>query len=61
MPRLLLQLIPAPGVHADLATAPALAAAHQERTAALIETGLGERECFLDAQAGTPRNHDQCP
>jgi hypothetical protein len=56
----LLQLVPAPRVHADLATAPALAATHQEGAAALIEIGLGERECFLDTQPGAPQDHDQC-
>jgi hypothetical protein len=27
--------------------------------AALIAIGLGERECFLDAQHGAPEDHDQ--
>jgi hypothetical protein len=43
-----LQLVPAPGIHADLAPPAALATPHRQRAAALIEVGLGERECFLD-------------
>jgi hypothetical protein len=42
-----LQLVPSPAIHADLATAAALAAPDQQRTAALVEIGLGERECFF--------------
>jgi hypothetical protein len=44
-----LQLVPAPGIHADLAPPAALATPHQQCAAALIEVGLGERERFLDA------------
>src|SRR5829696_780552 len=44
-----LQFFPAPGVHADLATAPALAAPNQQPAASVIEVSLGEREGFLDA------------
>src|SRR5215204_5415400 len=54
-----LQFFPSPRVHADLATAPALAAPDQERTAAWIEIALGERERLLDAQPGSPHDHDQ--
>jgi hypothetical protein len=39
---------------------PPLPRPHQEGAAALIEIGLGERECFLDAQPGAPQDHDQC-
>src|ERR687896_1400707 len=53
------ELLPAPGVHADLAPAPALAAPDHERPAALLEICLGESERFLDAQPGTPHNHDE--
>jgi hypothetical protein len=42
-----LQFVPAPGVHADLALPTAFAAPHQQRAAALVEIGLGERERFL--------------
>jgi hypothetical protein len=38
-----------PGVHADLASAAALAAPDEQRAAALVKIGLGERERFLDA------------
>jgi hypothetical protein len=44
-----LKFLPAPVVHADLAPAPALAAADQQRAAALVEIGLGKRERFLDS------------
>ena len=44
-----LKFLPAPVVHADLAPAPALAAADQRRAATLVEIGLGERERFLDS------------
>jgi len=54
-----LQLSPAPGVHADLASAAALAAADEQRAAALVKISLGERERFLDAQPGSPQDHNQ--
>jgi hypothetical protein len=53
------ELFPAPCVHADLATAPALAAPDQERATALVEIAFGERERFLYAQPGSPHDHDQ--
>jgi hypothetical protein len=53
------ELLPAPGVHADLATAPALASPNQQRAASVIEIALGKRKCFLDAQPGAPHDHDQ--
>jgi len=31
----------------------------KQRTASLIEVRLGERERFLDAQPGSPEDHDQ--
>jgi hypothetical protein len=49
-----LEFLPAPVVHADFAAASALAAADEQRAAALIEIGLGERERFVDAQPGSP-------
>jgi hypothetical protein len=54
-----LELLPAPCIHADLATAPALAASNQERATALIEIAFGESERFLDAQPGSPHDHDE--
>jgi hypothetical protein len=57
MPRL--QLLPAPGVHAELATSASLSAPHEHGATALIEIGLGEGERFLDAQHSTPQDHDQ--
>src|SRR4051794_33327807 len=44
-----LELFPGPVVHADLATAPALAAAHEQRAAARVEVGLAERQRLVDA------------
>src|SRR4051812_43338896 len=40
----LLQLLPGPVVHADLAPAAALPSADEDRAAAGVEVGLGERE-----------------
>jgi hypothetical protein len=54
-----LQLVPAPGIHADFAASATLAASDEEGAAALIEIALGEGERFLDAQAGAPQDHDQ--
>jgi hypothetical protein len=45
-----LQLLPGSVVHADLAAAAALAAAHEQRAAPLIEVRLSERERFVDPQ-----------
>jgi hypothetical protein len=50
------ELFPAPLVHPDFASAAALAAADEDRSAAMIEVVLGERERFLDAQAGAPED-----
>ena len=44
-----LEFLPPPVVHADLASASALAAADEQRAASLVEIGLGERERFLDS------------
>ena len=54
-----LEFLPGPVVHADLAAAPALAAANEDRAAARVEVGLGERERFVDPQAGAPEHDDQ--
>ena len=54
-----LEFLPAPVVHADFAAASALAAADEQRAAALIEVGLGERERFLNAQPSSPEGHDR--
>ena len=54
-----LELFPGPVVHADLAAAAALAAAHEDRAAARVEVELGERERFVDAQPGAPEHDDQ--
>jgi hypothetical protein len=44
-----LEFLPASVVHADLASASALAAADEQRATSLVEIGLGERERFLDS------------
>jgi hypothetical protein len=48
-------------VHADLASAPALAVAHEHRSAPRVEVMLAEQERLLDAQPGTPTNDDDRP
>jgi hypothetical protein len=35
------------------------AAADEQRAAALIEIGLGQGQRLVDAQPGTPQDHDQ--
>ncbi|MGH2948481.1 MAG: hypothetical protein ACRDPC_19850 [Solirubrobacteraceae bacterium] len=54
-----LQLLPAPGVHADLAAPPSLAAPDEQGAAALIQIRLGKGERSLDAQPCTPEDHEQ--
>jgi hypothetical protein len=56
-----LQLLPAPGVHADLAPTAALAAAHEQRTSPRVEVALAQRERLLDAQPAAPEHDDQRP
>src|SRR4051812_18503625 len=51
-----LQLLPGPVVHADLAAATALAAAHEQRAAPRVEIGRAERERLVNAQAGAPQH-----
>src|SRR5215217_2418456 len=53
------ELFPAPGVHADFAATPALAAPNQQRAATVIKIAFGERKGFLDAQPGAPHDHDE--
>ena len=54
-----LKLLPRPVVHPDLAASPALAAPYQQRAAARVQVGLGERERLVDPQAGSPEHDDQ--
>jgi hypothetical protein len=54
-----MQPLEAPAVHTDLAALAALAVADQHRAALLVEVDLGQRERFLDAQAGAPEHNDQ--
>src|SRR3954452_19129962 len=57
------ELLEAPVVHADLATAPAFAAPDQHGPAAAVEIELVEVQRLLDAQPGAPEDNDQraCP
>jgi len=43
-----LQVLPCPLVHADLAAAPSLAAANEQRSATVVEVGLVERRRLVD-------------
>jgi hypothetical protein len=52
------ELLPAPLVHADLASAPSPAVADEHRSAAVVEIVLAERERFLDAQPRAPQDND---
>ena len=54
-----LQLLPGPGVHADLAALSALPAPNEHRTTLLVEVQLAERERLTDSQARTPEHDDQ--
>jgi hypothetical protein len=54
-------VFPAPLVHADLASAAALAAADQQRAAALVEVVLCQRERLLQPQPGAPEDDDNRP
>jgi hypothetical protein len=53
------RVLPGPLVHADLAAAPALAAAHEQRAATVVEVGLVERERLVDSHARSPQHDDQ--
>jgi hypothetical protein len=55
------QLVPAPGIHADLAPPPALAVGDKHRAAPGVEVALGQRQRFLDAQPAAPERDDQRP
>jgi hypothetical protein len=52
------ELLPAPLVHPDLASATALAVADEHRSALGVEIVLGERERLLDPQPGAPQDDD---
>lgn len=54
-----LELLPSPGIHADLAATPALAAPDQDRPATLIQIALGQTERFLDTPPRAPQDNDQ--
>ena len=53
------QLLACPLVHADLTTASALAAAHEQRATPVVEIGLVERQCLVDTQPRSPEHDDQ--
>src|SRR5436305_8265918 len=50
---------PRPGVHPDLAPAIVLAMPYQNRSAAPVEVGLGQRQRLPDPQPGGPQHYDQ--
>jgi hypothetical protein len=52
-----LELLPAPGVRADLAPLSALAVADEDRPAVAVKIALGER--LADTQTSAPEHHDQ--
>src|SRR3954447_11346488 len=54
-----LKLVPGPVVHADLAAATALGAAHEKRAAPRIEVRLAEGEGLVDPQTRAPQHDDQ--
>src|SRR4051812_25503473 len=54
-----LQLLPGPRVHADFAASSAFAVADEERAASLIKVRFAKRERFVDAQPGSPQDHDE--
>ena len=54
-----MQLLPAPGVHADLAAPTALAVAHEQRAAPWVEVAFAQRQRLGDAQAAAPEDDDQ--
>src|SRR3954466_4651107 len=54
-----LQVLPGSLVHTDLAPAPALAAAHEQGPATLVEVGLVERQRLVNPQARAPQHDDQ--
>jgi hypothetical protein len=54
-----LQLLPAPGVHADFSAASAFAVADEQRPSPVIEVGFAERKRFVDAQPRAPQDHNQ--
>jgi hypothetical protein len=49
-----LEVLPPPGVHADLAPLAALASADQDGAARHIEIAFGKRERLADAQPSPP-------
>jgi len=55
------RLLPSPGLHADLAPAPALAVADRQRSAPVVEIMRAERERLLDAQPSAPQDNDHRP
>ena len=55
------QLLPPPGVHADLAPTTTLALAHEQRPPPRIEVALAQRERLLDTEPGAPEHDDQRP
>jgi hypothetical protein len=54
-----LELLPAPGIHADLSPLPALAAANENRATVRVEIALGQGERLADPQSSAPQDDEQ--
>jgi hypothetical protein len=48
-----------PSCPCRLASAAAFAAADEQRAAPVIEVGFGECRCFVEAETGSPEDHDE--
>jgi hypothetical protein len=55
----LVEMLPPPGVHADLATAAALPSADEDAATSRVEVALRERQRLVDPQPRAPEQHDQ--
>jgi hypothetical protein len=55
----LAEVLPSPGIHADLATSAALPAPDQNAPAGRVQVALGKRQRLIDSQSCAPKQHDQ--
>jgi hypothetical protein len=53
------EVLPSPGIHADLTAAAALAASDEDAAPGGIEVAFGERQRLVDPQTRAPEQHDQ--
>jgi hypothetical protein len=54
-----LELLEPPIIHSDFAAVSALAAAHEDRSAARVEVELIEQQSLVNPKAGAPKRDDQ--